>query len=691
LSVSGVLCPITKTRSSQTRLVTKLDGFETIKVAEAQPETSFTTTRFTYINNLNDQYCTGEDCFDLGFAGQSIADGPVVAAQEIEHFSSFLSGFNRSRITVLSDSAFVQGRCLGDEFFRASPESVNFIRSLYPETFFPNTSATRSFNTISKIISPERGSPQKYYYLSQQSGINNLFGGFSGGQGQSLFNNIESQYDPNYVIDPESPFSIDLTPEEKEIKKRNEISKFAALQSNYRATAKFSGIIDGSMYSDVSYKGGMPLVMKNLGYDYLDENFMPNSYKGDLFGYSIGLSKNKLIVGSPGSAFKNATISDWNYNLTSSGLSVGYDGGAGAVYIFEKTLQGSGYYGLKEPWECTQKLRPISINIGSSGSPSDKFGSSLSISSDIIAVGAPHHDYGNRYINTSGEFIRKSFNPEFTIPERKVTELNVSGLSSMGAVFMFENAITDWSNKTKNWILVEKLTSEMFGRSGVNDQFGRHISIDRANRSDADYSVGISSKKDVGRGYTCDIMIREQLPSIPSPESYIHAKAFGEIDQNWQPNVFMAVKNNRDNEKKYFASGIIYADKKGQIFLEASGQDPVAKGFIQHRPFIKSLNGQYAYGTPNSGNFPLVIEGMYVAPQENMNLFTRVDDSANVYNSLGLYNGAIIGFASGIPSGLNLYIDCPDPIAISESGLCLYAASGIGTAIAPLNMRIRGK
>jgi hypothetical protein len=457
------------------------------------------------------------------------------------------------------------------------------------------------------------------------------------------------------------------------------------------STAKFSGIIDGQLYSDATYKGGLPQIMKDKGYDYLDFDKFTNSYKGDLFGYDIDIYKNKVIVGSPGSAFSNSTIGDWAYHADNSGLKVGYDGGAGAVYVFEQTFKGSGYHGLTTPWECTQKLRPETLQVGVSGSSSDRFGISLDISSDIIVVGAPNHDFGNTYTNGSGEFIRKSFNPEFYIPSRIVTEFLESGVRDNGAVYLFENSIVDWATKTQKWSLVEKLTPEMFGFTADSGRFGCVVSIDRSNRTDADYTLCVGSLVNSGEVYTADIMLRQQTPSIQSPDAFIQARAFGEIDQNWYPNVFLEVTNGQSNNTSYYASGIIYTDTRGQIFLEASGQDPVAKGFIQHRPFIKSVNGQYAYGAPNSGIMSLYVLSNNPPEAENMNIFTQVDDSAIVYNNIGMFTGAVKDIVSSSPSGLYLYTDCPDPITVSSSGLSLFTASGTGSENQSLNMRIRGK
>ena len=79
---------------------------------------------------MNDKYCNpiGDIC--EGFGGQEIEDGPVVVADELEHFTDFSEGKKRSRIILISDASIVQG----DNPFRddGSSENQEFIRSLYP-------------------------------------------------------------------------------------------------------------------------------------------------------------------------------------------------------------------------------------------------------------------------------------------------------------------------------------------------------------------------------------------------------------------------------------------------------------------------------------------------------------------------------------------------------------------------------
>ena len=59
-----------------------------------------------------------------------IEDGPVIAAEELENFSSFNSGKRRSRIVVISDPTIIEGKCV---HYRnnAIGDNQKFIRSLY--------------------------------------------------------------------------------------------------------------------------------------------------------------------------------------------------------------------------------------------------------------------------------------------------------------------------------------------------------------------------------------------------------------------------------------------------------------------------------------------------------------------------------------------------------------------------------
>ncbi len=747
-AISGVAMPIVQ------RFTTKdvIDRWEPYLISAARPEIVNYNIKFQELANDNTKYCNNEQtCLDNGMGGQLIKDGPVVAAQEQEITSSFTSGYERSRITVISDSSLVQGRCMVDDQGRMSANTVAFIRSLYPPTFFAGVNSGRQFNQRTKLMSPERGSPIRYNSVIPNSGLTTLFNGNLNQTPLSSLTDKESLYNPIYVKRTDNPWSQFDDPETVERKKRAKIAEFISLASEAGAMPRFSGIIEGVMYEDAGREGGMPQLMKDKGYDYLDFDRVPSGFKGDLFGYSIDLQGDKLIVGSPLSAYSLNEYKPWSYFIeggSQSGIRASYNGGAGSVYIFEKTYMGSGIAGRTVPWEFTQKLRPEDINVGqdltngiesqaesklgtnsytdefltANSFVTDQFGYDVSIDGDILLVGAPGHDFENYSINTyaSGSFIRKCFNPEFDIPSRTVIDLGSSGIrSSMensgiavlnrGAAFTFENKIVDWPTKRQKWTKVEKIVPQGYKANAQayseNDAFGRSVSIDRARRSDSDYVIGIGAMNHgysasgsvdneyveyAGAAYTYDIMLRGVAPAVQSPDAYIDAKIFGERNESGVPTVQLRFSNENNANFKHFASGIVYTNNQGEIFIEASGQDPVSKGLISHRPYISSVNGQYVYGTQNSGIMPLFIDGK-IDVDNNMNLFTHVDDVANVYNTLGMYTGSVMDIVSNDPSGLMLYVHTPDATIVSESGLILYTASGIGLNTDTINLSIRGK
>ena len=741
LSISGVAIPIINTVVAQDYTIPEIIGYENYRQSDPKPEETIVTTKFAPINNINNQYCHESTCSTYGLNNQYINDGPVVAAQEVEHISSFSVGFNRSRITLLADSTFVQGRCIAaNETNAVSANTVQFLRSLYPTTNFSTTNAGRQFISLNKIVAPERGSPQKYLSMLDNSGINIKFNNGSPAS-MDKFGSSESQYDPRYVVLARPPWEEYDDAETRELKKQNAINLFKSQQSQYGGTAKFSGIIDGRLYGDANIYGGMPDLMKDTGYDYLDLEHFPSGYPGDLFGYSVALHNNKLVVGSPFSAFSQESVKPWSYYMSggaNSGVKLSYNGGAGAAYVFEKTFKGSGLHGVLVPWEFTQKLRPSSINVSQDLNNStmsqtilgnnsytnqylaenstlgDQFGHDVDIASDMIIVGAPGHDFGNLSINGTGEFIRKSFNSEFNIPSRTTFDLGASGsrtalpnsgtvVLNNGAIFTFENKIVDWPTKQKKWVYIEKIVPQgiMARSSGnENDNFASAVAISRNYRSDSDYTIvggatrnsysssGTDIALNAGASYAHDIMLRRPPPVSPLPESYIDAKIFGERDGFGIPTVHVHITNNNQNNAVSYTSGIVYSNRDGNMFMEVSGQDLSTKGFIGHRPFIQSIDGQYAYGKPLNNSFNLFIDGKQ-EKEALMNMFVDVSNSAFVYNNIGLYNGAILDFASSIPSGLSLYVDCPEPISIS-GGLFL-CTSGIGNYTDTLNMRIRGK
>jgi len=767
-AVSGCLLNIEEDKIVQ--YGTRISGYEWVITSNGTPEQIFTyyppVREISTDNTKYSVYCDScEKCEEV-LGNQLIADGPVVAAQELEQFSAFENGQNRSRITVISDSSLIQGRCMIDANGAINPATVSFIRSMYPPNPSMYVTRGRQFTSATKIISQERCSPQKLFNSTGNTGHNLLFGGLSShSSGLAMSKFDEYLYDKGADLDrplsieeslewaflQKLPEGADRTEEDIQQIKETAIAEFEGIAANYGATSKFSGIIDGTLYADAPYYGGIPQIMTDTGYDYLDFHRFPSGYPGDLFGYSIALHGKKLVIGCPFTPFSNEELVTWSgvssvtQTFTAiSGTHTGFNGGAGAVYIFEKTGSGITQQGNSISWECTRKLRPNSINVGQDlddltvselgiyfgnnnydaddilnmSIVNDQFGHSVAIDGDTIIVGAPGHDFTNYVYESGGGFVNKDFASDLNISIRELTDVGNSGIRNdlfisgsgttavlnNGAVYLFENRIDNWIDKSQNWYMIEKIVAHGYNSrlqktpsivGSENDYFGRSIAIDRARRVDSDYTVVVGTPhhkfatsgnhisaqplEDAGAAYSYDIVLREREPSKADPNTFIKANVFGQGVQN----VELIFSNGSVYNKRYQASGVIYTNNQGEIFLEASGKDPTLKGFIKHRPFIESVVGGYLFGTPVTEPFRLFIEGQPPVSSGAMNLFTD-SQSGIVYNTLGLYEHGIADFST---TNFNLYVESPSGSA--NDSVNLYV--GIGTDTETLNMSVRGK
>ncbi len=176
----------------------------------------------------------------------------------------------------------------------------------------------------------------------------------------------------------------------------------------------------------------------------------------DYFGWSVSVSGDVLVAGANFQDFDSA-----GHNLKSA---------AGAVFIFQRTSGGT------NSWGFVKKL--TGNGAGTHGREiSDLFGQSLSISGDVVVVGAPTHKY-----DSSGS------NP----------------VSEAGAVYIYYRH----QGGTDNWGFVKKLTGSSAGTNGrvTKDEFGYSVSVSGdvlvvgARLHDFD-SLGSDSLKDAGAAY----------------------------------------------------------------------------------------------------------------------------------------------------------------------------------------------
>jgi hypothetical protein len=527
-----------------------------------EPEKQFVIPgEFRPIKHPSEPYCqTG-----CGYGEKEIEDGPVVVAEEFEHFSAGSKGNKRSKIVVVSDSTILQGQCpqyRSDALY----ENQMFIRSLYPESAVRQDLGRndilggRNFQFTQKLRAPERGSAAKYYGVS---GISNTVSPLYGMAGVS--NNLEyyvdneDTYDPANVDRPADPATPDGIGQE--IKNFGQV-----IAPKYGLFPRFSGdFLNEGSYSPHGYDqdylvdadggGGIPDLMKINGTDYLDFDIYDSGCPGDLFGFSIDLTQDKLIVGTPFNAFRSqyaasgvSGIVQWHEienDPTLSGIELCENGGAGAAFYFERTGNGSNAVSELLPWEFKQKIKPESVNVGLT-SPTitslsdlgdhnldsdfiqdharkpDQFGHSVALDADMMVVGAPNHNFESLHdhsIYNSGEFIRKEFNRAFVIPHHVVHDLGSSGVRgdtfannsgtlvlNNGAVYSYRHAITDWTKRSKEWMFREKLYSQGFKdrtaankfvatqASGCeNDNFGWSVGLNRSKRHDSDYTLVVGA------------------------------------------------------------------------------------------------------------------------------------------------------------------------------------------------------
>ena len=446
-------------------------------------------------------------------------DGPVIVAQEFYLGNNFEAGVNRSRITVISDASLIQSKSAYDENNNKKQANVNFVASLYPETEFPQNVL---YNVRYKITSPERGSPYKWYSATGNSGLIERFIRNDGSvtpRPMSSFRGNESEFNPAYVVRPmeycecfDSPVPCD--------KSQLEGTYVSGLISSLNPYPQFSTTIDGKLYVDDNE------LFKDTGYDYLDFEIYKDGYPGDLFGFDVKISNNKLFVGAPFAAYsQEEVVVDWGSisgvpsGQVPSGVELSSYGGAGSVYMFEKTLTGGKYIrningGFVSnsgslDWSYSRKFRPDSINVGqdltstaASIAPSsidsnnytadelttltkqtDRFGFSLAVHSGLLVVGAPGHDFGNFVDDgqTSGLFMSKAFNSEFPRPDRVVHNLGSSGVRDTypesgvrigtsgikfgatvlnnGAAFVFSEDYS-YDEDKNSWSLLQKIVPE---------------------------------------------------------------------------------------------------------------------------------------------------------------------------------------------------------------------------------------
>jgi len=787
LSISGCLLPILTSTSKQ-------KGFDLVP-CKPKPYTEVCTPWFVSgqkvlvpgvfreISHPSQPYCdpTAPPCPDTKLdkngiikkeccsgGEKEVEDGPVIVAEEFEHFTAGINGNKRSKIVVISDSTLLQGQCpqyRSDSLY----ENQEFIRSLYPDSpdksFGSQAHGGRNFQFTQKIRGPERGSAAKYYAVS---GIPNTTAPLYHRQG--VKGHLDYYVDNEDTYNPDDPgFIREPDPETKKLKEAAIKTFGNDVTLKYGVFPRFSGDflnlgaynIEGNnqgWITDADSLGGLPDLMKLNGTDYLDFDIYNSGCPGDLFGFSIDLTSDKLVVGTPFNAFRSqyaasgvSGIVQWHEienDPTLSGIDLSENGGGGAAFYFERTGSGSNAINEFLPWEFRQKIKPISVNAGlpvanivslthqgdhnldagfilDHGRKPDQFGHSVAMDADMIAVGAPNHNFESLHdhsIYSSGEFIRKEFNRAFVIPHHVTHDLGASGIRgdifantsgtlvlNNGAVYSFKHDVIDWTTRAKEWAFKEKLyaqghkdrtaankyvTSLVSGCE--NDHFGWSVGLNRAKRGDSDYTLiagapfhdfatsgnhpqsasdatPVNGLREAGSAYTFDGMLRGQVPSIPNSGGWIEVEVFGDKSNGPDQTRARVYQPRTGDPLRITVSGLVFANENGDIFLECSGFDPSSKGFIAHRPYVESVAATMIDGTGIQDTF-------------SMNIFGKPNSIDNSWPSLVGNEEFDVSFSHDMdslvyrPSGMSLFITGPDSANVYNSmNINVEGIKGLGS------------
>ena len=726
------------------------------------------------ISNDSDQYCIetgGEDnvCaerrpigYGEGIQSPPIADGPVLVAQDIYHQAGYFSGYNKSRVTVVSDVSLIQGRTiLTEDQQRVNVGVANFLSSMYPRTVFNNENSGRDYESSFKIISPERASPARLQTQDPtNSGLIHRWGNYEQDSRLTLndFTDDEGKKQitpvpPNNFVTQPFDGMLNLTSVEdvgkfrkppeppklppsyyfgippytyqgftrEEFDREWYVNQFETHQQEMGVRSKLYDTVDGVGYEDAGLSQRIPDVLRETGHDHLDFEVFNSGYPGDLFGYKVTVHKDKIYVGSPFAVFNGENdIVSWDKVVENQGLygtEIGYNGGAGAVYVIERTgvvgegrgsIAGSSEKTTGIPWECTEKFRPEEISVGNSGLTAqeasgiygehpysdafleanahvpDMFGYNIALDGDILAISAPGHDYETIFEKTPAEFMRKEFNEQFDITNinsydmarqenRDLFPGSGTVVINNGAVFTYENRISDWGQKIQSWTQIHKLVPEGFNSrvqaSGENTYFGKSLSLYRSRRVDADYMIAAGSDshkyskadgtvlESAGAAWTFDGMLRKLRPAFSHPDTYIQGRVYGQYQQPNQYTTFR-LENGTSYDETTLFEGRIISTNKGEIFIEASGQDGGDRGYVVHRPYIEQIKGTFAFGQVSLDSVPMFMEGYNIPASGDLPFFTEGPDQATVYNNIDLftYNAVVdSGNMNLVSSGAALF------------------------------------
>lgn len=233
-----------------------------------------------------------------------------------------------------------------------------------------------------------------------------------------------------------------------------------------------------------------------------------NAEAGDEFGAAVALSQNFLVIGAPGEASNSKGV---NGNPLINGAA-----DSGAVYVFRKLGAG---------WKLEGYLK------GSNSQAGDRFGSSVAVFGDTIAVGAPLEDSGSTGIN--------QVQNDETAPHA-------------GAVYLFRRVGGSWTQT--HYIKAPN--------TDAGDQFGHALAL-------------TSNRLLVGAPYEASLAtaVNGDLTDNSAPAAGA-VFAYERLGSNWVFDAYLKAKNTEANEQ----FGIAVALSENMAFVGADLEDGGSAG-----------------------------------------------------------------------------------------------------------------
>lgn len=208
-----------------------------------------------------------------------------------------------------------------------------------------------------------------------------------------------------------------------------------------------------------------------------------NTDSQDQFGSSVALSGDTLAVGAIGEASRETGVTATGSDNTASE--------SGAVYVFARTA------GI---WAQQAYLKASNTGAG------DRFGLSLALAGDTLAVGAPLEDSAATGINGDG---------------------NSNAAPQSGAVYVFQRSGISWAQQAYIKGLATDAGDELGSAVALSgDLLAVSIPNDDSGASDVNGSVSNNSLFDAG-----SVLLFHQDAGIWRPQTYVKASNPDPIDQ----------------------------------------------------------------------------------------------------------------------------------------------------------------